>query len=146
MTRVPSQVPTTDRWLSESATRASRAIGSSLEGAWWEGAEILLVAERKPGSTHKFFHDWRIEVVAGDGQATPGGTLLTVPISQQVMVDSGWQYRLVRQVPRAGFETLDTATFSWVALTTATTPDPIATATAEARAWLTAAAHAETPK
>jgi hypothetical protein len=105
-------------------------------------AEILLVADRKPGSTHKFFHNWRIDVVAGMDQAVPGSVLLTIPIGHQALVDSGWQYWLQRQAPRPGFEALDTATFSWMAKAKASTPDLFATATAQARAWLADAATA----
>lgn len=70
-----------------------------LTGAWWEHTEILLVADRQRGSTHKFFHNWRVEVVAGAEQAAPGSVLVSIPMSQQGLVDSGWQYQLQRHAP-----------------------------------------------
>ena len=140
--RPPHPSTSTNRPLSEPIPGTVDRPDTQLVGPWWMEAEILLVADRKPGSTHKFFHDWRINVVAGPDQAVPGSVLLTIPIGDQALVDSGWQYWLQRQAPRPGFAALDTATFSWVARTEAPTPDVLATATAQARAWLVAAATA----
>ena len=140
MTHVPPADASARRPVPEPPPVAPDATGRSLVGPRWAGAEILLVADRKPGSSHKFFHKWRIEVVAGAEKAVPGLTLFTIPIRRQLLIDSGWQYRLRRQAPRPGFEALATATFAWVTETEGRTPDPIAAAHAQARDWLIAAA------
>lgn len=112
---------------------------SSLTGRWWEQAEILLVADRHQGSTHHFFQDWRIEVVTGPDQADPGRCLFASPIPQRVLTSSGWGYTLVRLPNRPGFETLDTAAFSWTVRQSGQAMDPFAAAYEQAHDWLSQA-------
>jgi hypothetical protein len=130
----PSHIPTAVAPTVRPAVDSSDS--TSLTGQWWEQAEILLVADRQQGSTHHFFGDWRFEVVTGPDQEVPGRCLFASPISQQTLTSSGWRYTLVRLPNRPGFETLDTAAFSWTVNKSAQTQDPFAAASEEAHAWL----------
>ncbi len=116
---------------------ASAPLASTpLTGRWWDQAEILLVADKQQGSTHHFFEDWRFEVVTGPDQAEPGRCLFASSVSQQTLTNSGWRYTLLRLPNRPGFETLDTAAFSWTVNRAAQTQDSFAAAYEQARAWL----------
>jgi hypothetical protein len=126
--------PLTTTHASPPTSATTRA--SALTGCWWEQADILLVADRKPGSTHRFFQGWRMEVVAGPDQAEAGRCLFASPIDPQSLTASGWRYSLVRQPDRPGFETLDTASFGWIVTQSAPTPDPFAVAYEQAQVWL----------
>lgn len=121
------------------ASAADAPDAMSLTGRWWERAEILLVADRQQGSTHRFFEDWRMEVVTGPDQADPGRCLFASPIPQGMLANSGWRYTLLRLPDRPGFETLDTAAFSWTVNQSGQTPDPFAGAYKQAHSWLTQA-------
>ena len=137
--------PTMSDTAATAATAATNSAADAVEstpliGRWWEQAELLLVADRQQGSTHRFFQDWRIEVVTGPDQAEPGRCLFASFISQRVLTSSGWGYTLVRLPNRPGFETLDTAAFSWTVRQPGHSMDPFAAASEEAHAWL-AQAH-----
>jgi hypothetical protein len=49
--------------------------------AAWGVCEIVLVAERGRGATHKFFHDWRFEAVMRHGDPEPGTVVAVSPIT-----------------------------------------------------------------
>ena len=108
------------------------------QGDAWEGAEVLLVANRTRGATHKSFRDWRFEVVAGAGQAVPGTPLFAVPLDLRDLAAAGWRYEFRLEEERPGPAGAGRAAFSWAATTDPGTPDPLAAALGQVRAWLTA--------
>ena len=119
-----------------------RAVG---RGAPREGAELLLVADRTRGSTHRFFRGWRFAVVAGAGHAAPGTPLFASPIDLRALAAAGRRYELVRLDDRPGFFAPDTAAFSWAAMSPPGPPDPLAAALGRARAWLAAGGWQQDP-
>ena len=108
------------------------------QGDAWEGAEVLLVADRTRGTTHKSFRDWRFEVVAGAGQAAPGMPLFAVPLDLRDLAAAGWRYEFRLEEERPGPAGAGRAAFSWAATTDPGTPDPLAAALGQVRAWLAA--------
>jgi hypothetical protein len=77
-----------------------------------------------------------MEVVTGPDQADPGRCLFASRVPQRMLANSGWRYTLLRLPDRPGFETLDTAAFSWTVNQSGQTPDPFAAAYKQADSWL----------
>lgn len=104
--------------------------------------EIVLVADRTRGSTHRFFRDWRFEVVTSTGQTALGTVLFAVPIDATELAASGWRYDMRQLHDRPSDLARGTAVFSWTATSSPSTPNPLATAQGRAQAWLSAAGDA----
>ena len=114
-------------------------------GAAWAGARVRLVADHTRGSTHKFFRDWRFEVVAGAGHAAPGTPLFAVPLDLRDLAAAGWRYDLRLEGECPGPAGAGRAAFSWTATTDPGTPDPLAAALGRGDARLSAARQAGPP-
>ena len=78
----------------------------------WGTCDVVLVAERETGTTHKFFHRWRFEAIMRTGQPAPGAALFTLAIDPTEMSDSGSRYAMAHLVERTGDEG-GAAMFSW---------------------------------
>jgi hypothetical protein len=63
------------------ASPVSTGAGRSADPASWGRCEIVLAADRTPGATHKFFHDWRFEAIMRQGEPEPGTVLAVSPIT-----------------------------------------------------------------
>jgi hypothetical protein len=113
-----------------------RAEGREVPLQPWAEAKVRLVADHTRGSTHKFFGDWRFEVIGGAGQAAPSTTPFAVPLDLRELAAAGWRYdfRLEEDLP--GPAGGGRAAFSWRATTDPGTPDPLAAALGQAEAWL----------
>lgn len=70
------------------------------------------------------------------GRPAPGAILFTVPIALQDLAASGWRYELHQLMTREGNAPGGSAAFSWRATTAPGTPDPLAAAQGQVRAWL----------
>jgi hypothetical protein len=105
-------------------------------GTAWGVCQIRLladrVANRRSGSTHKFYRGWRFAVAMDQGYPDPGTTLFTVPIDPAQLVASQARYALV-QLPHQGLIAVgEAAAFSWSA-TSIGAADPFAVGLEEAR-------------
>ena len=110
----------------------------SPEQAPWGVCEVLLVADRTRGATHKFFDAWRFEAVMCSGRPAAGTALVAVPLAPRDLAAAGWRYDLRLEGERPGPAGAGRAAFSWRAKTAPGTPDPLAAALGQVRAWLAA--------
>lgn len=94
--------------------------------------ELLLVAHRRPGRTHKFFRGWRIEAALTDGP-NPGPTHFSVPVEPVGLAAPGVHYDLRLTGDRPESATPDSAAFAWALTAHAGGPDRIAAALARAQ-------------
>ena len=109
--------------------------GHGQDGQWGE-CEVLLVADRTHGSTHRFFGDRRFEVVMTSGEPAAGTVLFTVQPSPREMAASGWRYELFMLEEGRGLVGRDIGVFSWKAVNAPSSPDPLAVALEQVRDWL----------
>ena len=104
----------------------------------WGICEVLLVADRTRGGTHRVYQDWRVEAVMCSGRPGADTALFAVPVALREPAAAGWRYDLrlegARPDPAAGGRSV----FSWRATTAPGTPDPLAAAMGRVGAWLTA--------
>ena len=110
----------------------------SPEHAPWGVCEVLLVADRSRGATHKFFHTWRFEAVMCSGRPEAGTALVAVPLAPWDLAAAGWRYDLRLEGERPGPAGAGRAAFSWTATADPGTPDPLAAALGRVRTWLEA--------
>jgi hypothetical protein len=103
-----------------------------------EVCEILLVADRARGGTHRFFRGWRVEAVVRSGRPDPGSVLVAAPLAFGDVDGVGWGYELRLLDDRPGPPGAAGAAFSWRASDASGTPDPLAAALGRVRAWLAA--------
>jgi hypothetical protein len=125
------------------AEGTSRAAPHQDEEAASAGAcEILLVADRARGGTHRFFDGWRFEVVMRSGHPAPGTTLFTAPLTPEDLAASGRRSELswVEDLPNG-----ERAVFSEKATAVPGTPDPVAAALRRAQGWLAAGEWRQDP-
>ena len=136
---MPDSPPSAD------TTDMRQATSGDEQDAPWGDCEILLVAHRTRGATHKFFHDRRFEVVMSAGQPVAGTTLFAVQPSPQEIAASGWRYELSMLEERPSPLCPGRTVFSWRATNAPTTPDPLAAALEQTRVWLGAAGWQQDP-
>ena len=110
----------------------------------WGVCDVLLVADRSHGATHKVFGAWRFEAVMRSGRPAAGSVLVAVPVVPADLADSGWRYEFRIEPERPGDG--GRPTFSWKATTTPATPDPLAAAQDGVCAWLTAHGWEQDPQ
>jgi hypothetical protein len=95
----------------------------------WGVCDIILVAERQRGVTHKFFHDWRFEAILTAGEPELGTVLARRPIPpnrRQTAAAVLAPIAVVLQC-RAGApnpQTPGRETFAWTLPTNRAVPDP----------------------
>ncbi len=104
----------------------------------WGVCEVLLVADRSRGATHHFFTGWRFEAVMCSGRPAAGTALVAVPLTSQGLAASGWRYEFRLKEERPGPAGAGRPAFSWKATNAPGTPDPLAAALGQVRAWLAA--------
>ena len=104
----------------------------------WGVCEILLVADRARGRTHRFFGGWRVEVVQRSGSPARGTVLFTAPLVPEALAAAGWRYELRSLGEYPGPGCRDRSAFSWRATSAPGTPDPLAAAVKQAHDWLIA--------
>ena len=109
------------------------------------GCEVLLVADRSRGATHKFFGAWRFEAVMRSGRPEAGTVLVAVPLAPGDLAASGWRYDFRLEEERPGPAGAGRAAFSWKATNASATPDPLAAASDQIRSWLVALGWEEDP-
>ena len=93
-----------------------------------ERCDLLLVAHRRPGGTHKFFHGWRVEAALA-GRQHPGSTLFSVPVEPADFATPGVHYDLFLVGHRPQSAVAGSTSFKWTMTSPATgdDPDPVAT-------------------
>jgi hypothetical protein len=126
---MPSALPPPLGHAAALTPRVGTAAGLAAVPAPWGVCEIVLAAERTPGATHKFFHDWRFEAVMRHGDPDPGTVLAASPIAptrRQTVAAVAAPVALVAQFgadaanPRAPLR----ATFTWTLPPNQADPDP----------------------
>ena len=110
----------------------------SPDRAPWGVCEVLLVAERTRGATHKFFGGWRFEAVMCSGRPEAGTALVSAPLALAEAAAAGWRYDLRLEGERPDPSGGGKPVFSWAATTAPGTPDPLAAALNQVRTWLAA--------
>lgn len=101
--------------------------GLAATPAPWGTCEIVLVAERMRGATHKFFHDWRFEAVMRQGEPAPGTVLAAVSITPRRQTVAGpiapVSVALQDHAAAPNAETPLRETFAWTAPAHGVAPD-----------------------
>jgi hypothetical protein len=96
--------------------------------AAWGTCEIVLVADRQAGVTHKFFHDWRFEAVLRRGEPEAGAILATQAIApDRRSVAAGRApiaVALQFHADAPPFQAPGRETFAWTPLAADDAPDP----------------------
>jgi hypothetical protein len=108
------------------------------EAGPWGVCDLLLIADRGPVGTHRFYRDWRFEAVMRSGRPEPGTVLFAAPLSLRDLSASGQRYQLRRLEEETGSSDGASATFSWAARPPTAAVDPLADALGLVRAWLAA--------
>ena len=112
----------------------------------WGVCEILLVADRSRGATHSFFAGWRFEAVMCSGRPAAGTALVAAPLAPRDLAASGWRYEFRLEEERAAPAGGSRPVFSWRATNAPGTPDPLAAAVGQVRAWLAANGWEQDPR
>lgn len=129
----------TQRPPSAAAVDGPTAVPDGATGPPPRRCELLLVADRSRGATHRFFGGWRFEVVEFAAPSGPGATLYVAPVAPSDLDGPGRRYDLVLLGEPPGSRWVDRSRFSWKATEDPGTPDPLAAALERAHEWLAAA-------